>query len=97
MARQYPVKKGIKITPDYILEETKKLAESAEIKDEHVLAYIPGMKVVDLYTDGKGLFAETEADTTHKDFSQTIKLYNQLIENLTGYSSKERKKKYSKS
>lgn len=96
MAREYPVKKGIKMSPEYILEETRKLAESAEIKDDHVLASIPGMKVVDLYTNGKTLIAETEADSTYKDFAQTIKLYNQLIENLTGYNSKERKKRFSK-
>lgn len=96
MAREYPVKKGKNISPDYILEETKKLAESAEIKGEHVIAKIPGMKLIDLYTNGKNLFAETEMDPGHKDFSQTIKLYNQLIENLTGYTSKERKKKFSK-
>ncbi len=97
MAREYPVKKGINMSPEYILEETKKLAESAEIKDGHVLAAMPGMKVVDLYTNGKALFAETETDTGYKDFSQTIKMYNQLIENITGYNSKERKKKFSKS
>lgn len=96
MAREYPVKRGIKMSPEYILEVTEKLADSAEIKDDHVIASMPGMKVVDLYTNGKTLLAETETDTTYKDFAQTIKLFNQLIEDITGYNSKERKKRFSK-
>lgn len=97
MAREYPVKKGIKLSNEYILENTKKLADSAEIRDEKVYATIPGMKSIELYTDGKKLFTQTETDPKYGDFSKTIKLFNELIEELTGFSSKERKKKYSKS
>ncbi len=96
MAREYPVKKGISITAEYILEKTKEIADDARIENGHVLASIPGMKVVDLYSNGKNLLAQTEADPAAKDFSNTIATYNKLIENVTGFSSKERKKRFSK-
>lgn len=96
MAREYPVKKGIKMNNEYILEQTKKIAEDAEIKDEKVYATLPGMKSIELFTNGKSLFAQTENDPGYNDFATTIKLFNQLIETITGYNSKERKKRISK-
>lgn len=96
MAREYPVKKGIKLSKDYILEKTKEIAGDARIEGDHVITSIPGMKAIDFSTDGKVILAQTEADPSAKDVSNTISTFNKLIENLTGFSSKERKKKFSK-
>ncbi len=96
MAREYPVKKGIKLSVEYLLEKAREVDGNASVQGDHVIASIPGMKSIDLSTDGKGLLAQTEADPESKDFSKTIGLYNKLIEDITGYSSKERKKKFSK-
>lgn len=96
MAREYPVKKGIKMSAEYILDITKKVDSKAEIKGDHVIASIPGMKVIDLSTNGKTLLAETQAEDGNADFSNTIRTYNNLIEDLTGFNSKERKKRFSK-
>ena len=96
MVREYPVKKGIKINAGYIAESAEGIAEEIRIEGEHVLARIPGMKKIELYTDGKKLLVETETDESAKDYSQTVRIYNDLIEKLTGYNSKERKKRLSK-
>lgn len=96
MAREYPVKKGIKMSIEYISETAKGIAEDVHIEGDHVLAKIVGMKRIDMYTNGKNLLIETEHDESVKDFSQTIKIFNDLIERLTGFNSKERKKRFSK-
>ena len=96
MAREYPVKKGIKMSNEYILEQAKKFVESAEIKDDKVHASLPGMKSLELYTNGKTLFAQTENDHSYNDVAKTIKLFNDIIETITGFNSKERKKRMSK-
>lgn len=94
--REYQVKKGIEISADYIANLTKEVLGNAEIIQDHVIASYPGIKKIDLYTDGKKLFAQTENDPDATNLLQTVRIFNTLIERITGYSSKERKKHFSK-
>lgn len=96
MVREYPVRKGIGISRDQILRLTKEIVGNAEIEGEHVIASYPGLKRIELYTDGKKLYAETENDPSASDPMQAVKTFNVLIEKITGYTSKERKKVMSK-
>ena len=96
MARTYPVKKGISITPEYLLEKAKELTGNGEIKGDHVICSLPGIKTVEMSPEGKNLSISAENDPDNKDPLGTVKAFNQLLESVTGYSSKERKKKFSK-
>lgn len=96
MAREYPVKKGLKTDPETILSEAKEVGVEGKIENGHVLLSIPGIKRIDIFTEGKKLMVETENDDKNTDPMRTLRMFNDLIEKITGYNSKERKKKFSK-
>ena len=96
MGRNYPVKKGIKLTPEYILEKATETAQNVKMSGDHVICTIPGIKSIEMWVGGKELMVETVNDEKPQDPLETVRIYNRLIENITGLSSKERKKKMSK-
>ena len=96
MARQYPVKKGIKLTKEYLGEKAREILGKAEIQGDNVISSAPGIKVIEMHTDGKFLFVTTENDGNPANSLEAIRIYNRLIEGVTGFSSKERKNKMSK-
>ncbi|KJE49480.1 MULTISPECIES: DUF5611 family protein [Acidiplasma] len=96
MVRDYPVKKGIKMDNDYIKSILQEFAGGIKEEGGHIISNFPGLKRIELWTDGKKLFAITETDTSYEKPQETIKNYNALIEKLTGYTAKERKKLLSK-
>ena len=95
-AREYPVKKGREITIEFLLEKAKAVTGNGETNGDHVTCVIPGLKSVDLHFNGKNLEVATETDQKHSDPLDTVRIFNKLIEETTGFSSKERKKKISK-
>ena len=58
MAREYPVKKGLKTDPETILSEAKEVGVEGKIENGHVLLSIPGIKRIDIFTEGKKLMVE---------------------------------------
>ncbi|MCL4437773.1 MAG: DUF5611 family protein [Candidatus Thermoplasmatota archaeon] len=96
MAREYPVKKGLKTDPDTILSSAKELGIAGKIENSHVLLSIPGIRKIDIFNEGKKLMVETENEDKNPDPMKTLRMFNDLMEKITGYSSKERKKKFSK-
>ncbi len=96
MAREYPVKKGIKISTEYIAEKARELAGNVSINGESVICSIPGIRKISMRTDGKNLFVETENEEKPENPMLAVSLFNKLIEEITGFSAKERKKKMSK-
>ncbi|WMT51401.1 MAG: DUF5611 family protein [Ferroplasma sp.] len=94
--REYPVKKTVKISNSAISEILKSYNMDFEEKEGHIISSYPGLKKIELWTDGKKLYAETETDMEYKNPGETIKFFNNLLEKLTGYTSKERKKLISK-
>ncbi len=96
MTREYPVKKGIKLDVDLINETAKDIFGNAKVTNDHVVSKTPGLEKIDIFTDGKKLFVTTESSSDAKDYAAAVKLYNTFLEKITGYSSKERKKKISK-
>jgi hypothetical protein len=96
MARDYPVKKGIDISLEAIATKCREFSGDVKVSQKSVTLAIPGIKRLEILINGKNLAIETENDTDFKDFAQTIKIYNNLVESITGYSSKERKKKFGK-
>ncbi|MCL4337156.1 MAG: DUF5611 family protein [Candidatus Thermoplasmatota archaeon] len=96
MARIYPVKKGVSIDAPELLAKVKEFSGNGELKDGHVFCTLPGVKSMEIYAEGKNLAVNTVNDSSNQDPLKTIRLFNDLIETITGYSSKERKKKFSK-
>ena len=95
--REYPVKKTIKISNDYIIDIVKSEFGDYKVLNGHIISSYPGLKKLELWTDGKKLYAETGTDTEYTNPSETIRKFNDLLEEITGYNSKERKKLFSKS
>ncbi len=96
MVRSYPVKKGFKIDNASLLAVTKEVTRSGTISNGHVIAKINGLEKVELWPEGKNLMCETVTDKNAKNYDEAIKKFNELIEKVTGYNAKERKKIASK-
>ncbi|MCL4480080.1 MAG: DUF5611 family protein [Candidatus Thermoplasmatota archaeon] len=96
MAREYPVKKGFKTDPESILQAAVSEGVKGKIEKDHVLLSLPGISLIDIFMDGKHLMVETKNDASFSDPMTAIRGFNTLIEKITGYNSKERKKKFSK-
>ncbi len=96
MVRAYPVKKGIKMENDYIESILKDFAKEINRENDRIVSSFPGLNRIEIWTDGKKLFVSTETDTDYKNPQETLKKYNDLVEKLTGYNAKERKKLMSK-
>jgi hypothetical protein len=94
--RTYPVKKTIKISNSTIIDVLKSYNMDFKEEDSHIVSSYPGITKVELWTDGKKLYVDTETDMQYKNPGETIKFFNDFIEKLTGYTSKERKKLMSK-
>ncbi len=96
MTREYPIKRGMKVTTDTLSEVSKEVFGNARESNDHIIAKTPGLDKIDVFTDGKKLFVTTESSKDTTEYANAVKLYNQFLEKVTGYSAKERKKKASK-
>ena len=94
--RTYPVKKTVNVSISTIEDVLKSYNMEYKENNGHILSSYPGLKKLELWADGKKLYAETETDKEYRNPGETIKFYNELLEKLTGYTSKERKKLMSK-
>ena len=92
MAREYPVKKGINLSAESIKEKAKSITGEAKIDGNHVFSRCLGLSEIELYTDGEKLMVQTKSDGVRENASEALRIYNRLIEDITGYSSKERRK-----
>jgi hypothetical protein len=96
MAREYPVKKGFKTDPESLIKAAESLGVKGKIENGHVLLSIPGISKIDIYMEGKSLMVETKNEDAFPDPMAAIRGFNALMEKITGFNSKERKKKFSK-
>jgi hypothetical protein len=94
--RTYPIRKTIKMNKSYLVDLLKLNNMDFTENGDHIVSSYPGLKKLELWTDGKKLYIETETDIQYKNHQETIKFFNDLLEQLTGYTSKERKKLISK-
>ena len=95
--REYPVKKGVKTDTESVLSTCLKYSKDSRIQGDSVELTLPGLKSVKVLCGMKNLQLETESDTSYGNLQESIKIYNQFITELTGFDSKERKKRLSKS
>ncbi len=96
MGREYPVKKGFTLSIERINEVLKPHCEYLKTDGDEITCGFPGMKKMVFKISGKKLFVETETDREYKNPQETIREFNIIIEQITGYNAKERKKLVSK-
>ncbi|GGM67429.1 hypothetical protein GCM10007108_01860 [Thermogymnomonas acidicola] len=96
MVRDYPVKRNFKTDLETLLSKCRTYDPEANARDGHIFMSVPGLKRIEIYAEGKKIFVTTETDTGYREPEKTVKIYNALIEDLTGYSAKERKKMLTK-
>ena len=94
--RNYPVKKGFKTDTETIQGKIEKYTKDFDISGNIIEFSLPGITKIRIECGKKTLEVETETDTSYKDPVSSLKTYNNLITELTGYDSKERKKRLSK-
>ncbi len=94
--REYPVKKGLKTSVEAVLEIVNKYAPGAKVEGNTVIFSMPGIKAIRIECGRKTLDVETETDPSYEDPAKSLKMYNNMITELTGFDSKERKKRMSK-
>ncbi|MCL5437908.1 MAG: DUF5611 family protein [Candidatus Thermoplasmatota archaeon] len=94
--RDYPVKKGVNPTQEFILGKCREIMGKGEIEGNLVITSCSGLSRIQIEIKSpKSIAVETETEKGG-DYMKSIKLFNQLLEAVTGYSSKERKKQFSK-
>lgn len=88
--RTYPCKKPV--TREMVIENIIKIAGNYKEEDNYFITKIPPIEEIKIRINGE---KEIEVETRSGqggDTEAAIKKYNQLIEAITGYSAKERKK-----
>ncbi len=95
--RLYDFKRGHKKSADEIEAIMQEMFDNVRREGEHILAEYKGLKKIEVWLEGKKLAAETESrDVPNEDAMDTLKKWNDFLFRVTGYTSKERKKKLSK-
>ncbi|MGP6207082.1 DUF5611 family protein [Cuniculiplasma sp. SKW3] len=94
--RNYPVKKGFKTDTGTISAKIEKYTREMNVNGNTIVFSLPGIPKILIECGRKTLDVETETDTSYSDPMSSLKTYNNLITELTGYDSKERKKRMSK-
>ena len=92
--RKYPCKKEVN---EQVLESKMREIFGKVAKDGKLFSssYLDSLEVTAEVTGKKEISIETKS-SVGKDQETVIKLYNKFLEDVTGYSSKERKKLMSK-
>lgn len=85
----------MEVSPDFILQNAKKSFGSATLEGGIVNAEFPCLKSIKAWMENGKLSVETVADKC-ADPMESIRRFNQFIEDVTGYTTKERKKLMSK-
>ncbi len=93
--RIYPVKRTVKLDMDTILEKTLKIFGNGKIEGDSVVATFPGLKSISSWMEKGKLCVETVAEKCD-DPMEAIRKFNAFLEEVTGYSTSERKKLMSK-
>ncbi len=96
--RTYPFKRGHKKT----LYEVKSIMENifgnVEIRDNKLISSYKGLEKIEAWIERGKLAVETKSkNVDEEDALQTVKVWNDFLFRVTGYTAKERKKKLTKS
>lgn len=92
--REYRFKRGFKPTPERLEEMLKKHFGKFDADGEfYVVKNFGAIEELRLKLENKRLYAESKTKLTDDETAKkTIKTYNKFLEELTGYTAKERQK-----
>lgn len=92
--REYRFKRGFKPTPERLEEMLKKHFGGFDADGEfYVVKNFGAIEELRLKLENKRLYAESKTKLTDDETAkETIKTYNKFLEELTGYTAKERQK-----
>ncbi|MBO8180585.1 MAG: DUF5611 family protein [Archaeoglobus sp.] len=92
--REYRFKRGFKPTAERLEEMLNKHFGGFEFDGEYYLVKNFGaIEVLKLKLENKRLYAESKTKLTDDETAlKTLKTYNRFLEELTGYTAKERQK-----
>lgn len=92
--RAYKFKKGFEATNQRLEELIKKHFGNYRREGEVYIVRFGAIEELKLWIDNKNLIAEskTNPNTSNDVVLLTIKIYNRFLEELTGYTAKERQK-----
>lgn len=94
--REYPMKKGFSTSMEDVKRVVEKFTKEYTINGDIITFKLPGLSSVDVKCGQKHIMVETKNDDHFDDPMRAIKAYNNLLFDLTGLDTKERKKKLSK-
>ncbi len=95
--RLYDFKRGHKKSIDDIESIMQEMFHNVKREGERIYAEYKGLKSIEVWMEGKKLAAETKSrDVSNEDAMDTLKVWNDFLFRVTGYTAKERKKKMSK-
>ena len=92
--REYRFKRGFKPTAERLEEMLNKHFGGFEVEGEYyVVKNFGAIEVLRLKLENKRLYAESKTRLTDDETAlKTLKTYNKFLEELTGYTAKERQK-----
>ncbi len=91
--RSYSIKKSVKLDTEKLETILKTIFGSyRKENDKYIVSYKALSKIEIVLKDNK-LLIETESNNNKDGYEDTIKKYNQFLEQATGYTAKERSKK----
>ncbi|WP_290596404.1 MULTISPECIES: DUF5611 family protein [unclassified Archaeoglobus] len=92
--REYRFKRGFKPTSERLEEMLQKHFNGFEIEGEfYVVRNFGAIEELRLKLENKKLYAESKTKLTDDETAmKTLKTYNKFLEELTGYTAKERQK-----
>ena len=96
--RKYKFKRGYKPTAERVEEALITHFGSFEKKEDVYVVSYGAIREMRVWLDGKLLCVETETDTsvTNDVATDTLKRFNKFLEDVTGYTAKERRKQLQK-
>ena len=92
--REYRFKRGYKASEERLEELLKKFFKDYRKEGNVYVVSFGAMEVMRVWIENKRLYVETKTNpNVPEDVAiQTIKTYNKFLEELTGYTAKERAK-----
>jgi hypothetical protein len=92
--REYKFKRGFKPTVERLEEMITKHFGSFEKRDNIYIVRYGAIEELKLWIENKKLYAESKTNPKVDDEAalKTLKTYNKFLEELTGYTAKERQK-----
>jgi hypothetical protein len=92
--RRYKFKRGFKPTKERLEEKIAFHFGGFEVRGDAYIVRFGAIEELRLWLEGNFLCAEskTNPNVDSKTATKTLKAYNQFLEELTGYTAKERQK-----